>query len=204
MSRTLTDEFIGSPDDLLVSFDGTWAEDTFGNPKNDTVCSRLTERFLGRYRYVPGVGTRMGLVGRLVGGAFGLGSKDRVQEVERTVRVWRDRFPEGRLVIVGWSRGACQALRLSEALYATIPSALVVLLDPVPGPSWALLRRSQVARNDRVWVLNGKRPRNPLFARLRVRGHGVHTVQVTGHHGWVGRSADVYHFVRALIRSAVR
>lgn len=189
---------LGNPEDLLVAFDGTWAEDTFGNPKNDTVVSRLTEEWGGRWLYVPGVGTRLGPFGKLFGGAFGLGSKGRVQEAERHVRVWRDQHPEGRLAIVGWSRGAVQALRLSEALYAAIPSEVVVLLDPVPGPSPALWGTHR-ASNDPVWNLRGTKPRNPFFARLRVRGPGVVDVQCDGDHSFMGRDPRVFRFVRGLL-----
>lgn len=65
--------------------------------------------------FVGGVGTRHGLVGKLVGGAFGVGGRTRIQEAKRAVA---ENFAAGDELIdvVGFSRGAALALHFANVL----------------------------------------------------------------------------------------
>jgi uncharacterized protein (DUF2235 family) len=99
----------------LYAFDGTWNEaKTSEDPhyKNTNVA-----RFYEAYRkhsssddlYVPGVGTRFDLVGRALGGAFGLGELPRIQEAhEHLCQRWV--AGDQTIDIVGFSRGAATTL----------------------------------------------------------------------------------------------
>ena len=101
----------------LYAFDGTWN-------KPDTDSDELDENtnvynFLRFYApadaetranldgYATGVGTRHGEAGRIVGGFFGAGGRDRVDEmVESFARNWACRRPTSRQPIPGcrWCR----------------------------------------------------------------------------------------------------
>ena len=93
----------------LYAFDGTWNVDEIDD-ENDTNVSR----FLAAYtepnvenRYVKGVGTKLGWLGRIVGGVTGAGGWGRVIEArEHLEEHWRGED----LVVVGFSRGAALAL----------------------------------------------------------------------------------------------
>lgn len=100
----------------LIAFDGTWNEAKESEDpryKNTNVF-----RFYEAYHhnsgtddlYVPGVGTRHDLVGRVVGGVFGLGVLPRILEAyDHLCHQWIDR--NDRIIdIVGFSRGAATTL----------------------------------------------------------------------------------------------
>jgi hypothetical protein len=112
----------------LYAFDGTWN-------KPDTDSDELDENtnvynFLRYYapgepetrekleEYKTGVGTRFGEPGRIVGGFFGAGGRDRVHEmVESFSRNWQRNGPEDRTVdVIGFSRGAALALHFCNQL----------------------------------------------------------------------------------------
>ncbi len=98
----------------LYAFDGTWNAAKDGDdqdPKNTNVA-----RFFRRYHrhsgtddfYVAGVGTRFDTIGKILGGAFGLGVLPRINEAyEHLCKVW----PTDKIIdIVGFSRGAATTL----------------------------------------------------------------------------------------------
>jgi hypothetical protein len=99
----------------LYAFDGTWNSDKTGD--DPTYTNTNVVRFYNAYRknsgtqdfYVAGVGTRYDVVGRVMGGAFGLGELPRLNEAYDALC---DRWTAGDRVIdiVGFSRGAATTL----------------------------------------------------------------------------------------------
>ena len=190
--------------DLLVAFDGTWAEDTHEKVRDDTVMSRLAREWPGHVLYVPGVGTRLGVLGRIFGGAFGLGGKGRVEEAEWGVENWYEEHPDAKLYVAGWSRGGVYAHALSVAVQETIVPTLTLLLDPVPGPVVSRWWREGTVLG-RVVCVKAQKPWNPLFARMRIEGPRVTTIAVPGaSQRWVGTSHALTHLVRALVAEGTR
>lgn len=112
----------------LYAFDGTWNnEDT----KEDSVDKNTNVfNFLPYYAasneeaqksiesYEAGVGTRLGVPGRIVGGFFGAGGRTRVQEmVASFAKNWERNATEDRTVdVIGFSRGAALALHFCNQL----------------------------------------------------------------------------------------
>ena len=112
----------------LYAFDGTWN-------KEDTDSDELDENtnvynFLRFYapgdpeagekleEYTAGVGTRYGRAGRIVGGFFGAGGRDRIREMVDSFREnWIRNGVEDRTVdVIGFSRGAALALHFCNRL----------------------------------------------------------------------------------------
>lgn len=96
----------------LYAFDGTWndssAPDDDRDQKKDTNVHRFRVLYGERVFYESGVGTRYGIIGKLIGGATGTGAKARIDEnFEKLER----RFAEGdtTIDIIGYSRGAATA-----------------------------------------------------------------------------------------------
>ena len=101
----------------LYAFDGTWNRE-----HSDEEVARNTNvrRFFSLYEgtrnvYVSGVGTRMGLFGRLVGGVFGAGGFSRLTDMHRSLCA---NYTAGhtRINIVGFSRGAALALDFANLI----------------------------------------------------------------------------------------
>jgi hypothetical protein len=98
----------------LYAFDGTWNEAKDGDDSN----SRHTNvfRFFQAYRknsgtddfYLAGVGTRFDVIGRVLGGVFGLGELPRLNEAyDHLCKVWAK---DPVIDVVGFSRGAATTL----------------------------------------------------------------------------------------------
>ncbi len=91
----------------LYAFDGTWNDSS--SPGRDTSKDTNVHRFRALYEgntfYLDGVGTRWGIVGRLIGGATGAGASKRVHEQFANLQ---QAFKSGDEVVdvVGYSRGA--------------------------------------------------------------------------------------------------
>jgi uncharacterized protein (DUF2235 family) len=116
----------------LYAFDGTWN-------KPDTDSDALDHNtnvynFLNYYAlkdaetrdnvecYEAGVGTRLGVTGRIVGGFFGAGGRTRVNELVESFRKnWKRNETEDRTVdVIGFSRGAALALHFCNQLAAGV------------------------------------------------------------------------------------
>ena len=105
----------------LYAFDGTWntaKDDEDPHSKNTNVF-----RFHQAYHkhshtndfYVPGVGTRLAVVGKIFGGVFGLGELPRLNEAyDHLCRAWADN--DHIIDIVGFSRGAATTLDFCHKL----------------------------------------------------------------------------------------
>jgi hypothetical protein len=98
----------------LYAFDGTWnsAKDKEDLDKNTNVV-----QFHQAYHknsktpdlYVAGVGTRFDLVGKVIGGFFGMGELPRIQEAyDQLCKIWAD--GDHIIDVIGFSRGAATTL----------------------------------------------------------------------------------------------
>ncbi len=105
----------------LYAFDGTWneAKDNDRDYANTNV-SRFHDAYVAnagneRGFYWAGVGTRLGIVGKIFGGTFGMGERVRLDEAyDQLCAAWVD---GDRLIdIVGFSRGAATALDFSNLI----------------------------------------------------------------------------------------
>lgn len=95
----------------LYAFDGTWNRE---HADDEVVRNTNVRRFFDLYEgtrnvYVSGVGTRMGLFGRIVGGVIGAGGFSRLKDMYRSLCA---NYAAGhtRINVVGFSRGAALAL----------------------------------------------------------------------------------------------
>jgi len=91
----------------LYAFDGTWNDSRSPDrdTKGDTNVHRFCELYSEKTHYLDGVGSRWGIVGKLIGGATGAGAAKRVEEQFANLQ---KAFKTGDEVIdiVGYSRGA--------------------------------------------------------------------------------------------------
>jgi uncharacterized protein (DUF2235 family) len=102
----------------LYAFDGTWNElrtDDLSTPivetDHNTNVVRFAQAYADKSFHFNGIGTRAGRVGRAVGGAFGVGGRQRVADALNQVRALRPGEP---IDAVGFSRGAALALAFAN------------------------------------------------------------------------------------------
>jgi len=100
-------------DMALYAFDGTWNSATVGDQleqDDETNVPRFYEAYDADSKwYVSGPGTRFGKIGRVLGGATGLGAHDRVSEAyKKLCENWA--AGDKTIDVVGFSRGAAIAL----------------------------------------------------------------------------------------------
>jgi uncharacterized protein (DUF2235 family) len=108
----------------LFAFDGTWNDlktDDVSTPEVESRFNTNVVRFLQAHLdnkafHFNGIGTRAGVVGRLVGGAFGVGGRSRVGEAFDLFR--EDVEPGEPVDLVGFSRGAALALAFANRISA--------------------------------------------------------------------------------------
>jgi hypothetical protein len=99
---------------VIFAFDGTWNTAKNNDTKRHTNVWRFYSAYQARNKskwdfYWPGVGTRLGTLGRVIGGAFGAGGWTRLDEAyDRLCAAWQD--GERDIDVVGFSRGAAIAL----------------------------------------------------------------------------------------------
>ena len=101
----------------LYAFDGTWNRE---HPEKEVARHTNVKRFFDLYEgtrnvYLAGVGTRLGIVGRLIGGVFGAGGFSRLDDMYRRLC---DNYVAGhtRINLVGFSRGAALALDFANRI----------------------------------------------------------------------------------------
>jgi len=101
----------------LYAIDGTW--NSIRNGEEETRNTNVLQ-FCRRYEsgtfYEKGIGTRLGFLGKLFGGAFGIGGDSRVDRLYRNIchtYVHGDKDID----IIGFSRGAALALDLANTLF---------------------------------------------------------------------------------------
>lgn len=112
----------------LYAFDGTWNEDEADEAKETNVrkfCLCLSPDT--NVFYLEGVGTRLGFVGKLLGGVTGAGGHLRIHEAKKQLDQY---FAKGdRTVdIIGFSRGAALALHFANQVQKEQPGAEVRFL----------------------------------------------------------------------------
>ncbi|HEU4590059.1 MAG TPA: DUF2235 domain-containing protein [Steroidobacteraceae bacterium] len=100
----------------LYAFDGTWnSEKDAGRYDLNTNVVRFKDLYAGPKFFYQGVGTRHGLVGKIVGGAFGVGGHERIAEAKRDLA--RQLASGDRDIdIVGFSRGAALAVHFANVI----------------------------------------------------------------------------------------
>ncbi|MFQ5350036.1 MAG: phospholipase effector Tle1 domain-containing protein [Thermoanaerobaculia bacterium] len=100
----------------LYAFDGTWNKDKPGTERDTNVlwfCSAYTEDTF----YQKGVGTRVGKLGKIIGGISGAGGRSRVRKARKKLVANFNRG-DTTIDIVGFSRGAALALHLANKIDA--------------------------------------------------------------------------------------
>ena len=100
----------------LYAFDGTGNEDKPGDDEDTNVLKFFRAYEGGNNFYVEGVGTRHWIVGSALGGALGLGAKERIDEA---LAALEDNFEAGdeSIDIIGFSRGAALALEFANEIF---------------------------------------------------------------------------------------
>jgi uncharacterized protein (DUF2235 family) len=160
----------------LYAFDGTWNVDKEGSEK-DTNVIWFRDAYAGTVSYVEGVGTRLGVFGKVFGGITGAGGHKRVHEM---VRQLRRNFEAGDTVVdvIGFSRGAALALHFANTLEQgvdghpdPIPVRFVGIWDTVPSfgvpgspadPTFELDMPDNAARLCHAMALDERRLAFPL------------------------------------------
>ncbi len=98
----------------LYAFDGTGNFDEIDD-KKDTNVVRFKELYTDDTFYLPGVGTRLGALGAVLGGAFGAGGHSRIDEMMESLR---SNYLAGDTTVdvIGFSRGAALAVHFCNKL----------------------------------------------------------------------------------------
>src|ERR687891_651750 len=101
----------------LYAFDGTWNENR-PDDKNDTNVVKFKEAYESENNfYVEGVGTRFGSIGRLFGGVFGAGGKERIEEAYEALE--KNFHSHDEIIdIIGFSRGGALTLDFANTIHA--------------------------------------------------------------------------------------
>ncbi len=111
---------------------GTWEDSRGLSRSDDGAIVELARRYVrggGHAAIARGIGTRLGLLGKVMGGAFGLGMKDRVRDLLAQVEIVEPEHVD----IFGFSRGAGEAMLLAAELDRLgKPVRLMGLFDAVP------------------------------------------------------------------------
>lgn len=96
----------------LYAFDGTWNKDE-PDEGEDTNVVKFAESYTEETCYRPGVGTRFGKLGKLLGGVTGAGGKQRLNEMLKELE---SNFADGdqTVDIIGFSRGSALALEFAN------------------------------------------------------------------------------------------
>jgi len=101
----------------LYAFDGTWNENQPEDDK-DTNVRKFFEAYGDKQKfYRPGPGTRFGWFGKILGGVFGAGGKERVNEAYAALQ---ENFRAGDTIIdiIGFSRGGALALDFANKIHS--------------------------------------------------------------------------------------
>lgn len=190
----------------LYAFDGTWNEDEADEAK-DTNVVRFRDAYQGNIFYLEGVGTRLGFIGKILGGLTGAGGHIRIDEA---LEALDKNFKRGDrdIDIIGFSRGSALALHFANMIHKEKPDAIIRFLGlfdvvasfGVPGNDlnvgWKLTLTPNVVHCYHAMALDEKRGNFPV---TRVRpdetdadGNGrLWEVWFHGVHSDVGGSASL-------------
>src|ERR1700755_3480291 len=100
----------------LYAFAGTWnSEKDAGRYDLNTNVVRFKDLYAGTRFFYQGVGTKHGTLGKIIGGAFGVGGHERIEEAKRDIA---KQFAAGDrdIDITGFSRGAALAVHFANTL----------------------------------------------------------------------------------------
>jgi uncharacterized protein (DUF2235 family) len=111
----------------LYAFDGTWNEDGEEELRDSNVC-KFRDAYAGEPKvYFSGIGTRLGLFGKVIGGVTGAGGRVRIQEAMDDL-IENVRRGDSTIDIVGFSRGAAMALQFANRIEAELPDSEIRFL----------------------------------------------------------------------------
>ena len=100
----------------LYAFDGTWnSEKDAGKYDLNTNVVRFKDLYSGTKFFYQGVGTRHGALGKFLGGAFGVGGHDRIEDATRDL-ARQLAAGDTNIDIVGFSRGAALAVHFANVI----------------------------------------------------------------------------------------
>jgi hypothetical protein len=104
----------------LYAFDGTWnKERDAGEYGKNTNVVRFKDLYAGPKFFYKGVGTKHGKIGKLFGGAFGVGGQERVEAASKDLAVQLAAGDET-IDIIGFSRGAALAVHFANVIAAGV------------------------------------------------------------------------------------
>lgn len=189
----------------LYAFDGTWNENETDEAKATNVV-KFRDAYSGRAFYLDGVGTRLGFIGKILGGLTGAGARVRIKEAMEQLD---GNFAAGdRLIdIIGFSRGAALALHFANEIWEERNKAEIRFLGlwdvvasfGLPGNDlnlgWTLTLPDNVRKCYHAMALDERRGNFPL-TRVRATTGGLPTegrlqeVWFRGVHSDVGGSAS--------------
>jgi uncharacterized protein (DUF2235 family) len=100
----------------LYAFDGTWnSEKDAGEYGKNTNVVRFKDSYARKTYFYQGVGTKHGFLGKVAGGAFGVGGHERIEEAKGHVAT-QIANGDRDIDIVGFSRGAAIAVHFANVL----------------------------------------------------------------------------------------
>ncbi len=100
----------------LYAFDGTWnQEKNAGQYDLNTNVVRFKDLYAGPKFFYKGVGTKHGTLGKLFGGAFGVGGRGRIEDAKRDLAK-QLAAGDTDIDIIGFSRGAALAVHFANVI----------------------------------------------------------------------------------------
>ena len=100
----------------LYAFDGTWnKERDAGEYGKNTNVVRFKDLYAGKKFFYKGVGTKHGAIGKLFGGAFGVGGHERIDDATKDLAA-QIAGGDDKVDIIGFSRGAALAVNFANVL----------------------------------------------------------------------------------------
>jgi len=190
----------------LYAFDGTWNEDEADEAKDSNVV-RFCDAYVGSVFYLEGVGTRLGFIGKILGGLTGAGGHIRIDEALESLD-HHFRHGDRDIDISGFSRGAALALHFANLVQEKQPEAIIRFLGlfdvvasfGLPGNNlnvgWKLTLPPNVERCYHAMALDERRGNFPV-TRIHPEKKSVteddrlREVWFRGVHSDVGSSASV-------------
>jgi len=184
----------------LYAFDGTCNKDEVDQRKDSNVV-KFRDAYSGPKFYLAGIGTRFGLLGKIIGGLTGFGGRERIEEA---LAEFDRNIANGDPVvdIVGFSRGAALALHFANVLFEKrdgAPVRFLGLWDTVPSfgipgndvnIGWTLTLPSNVTRCCHAIALDERRDGFPL-TRVRMAEANAPNVPKTTEVWFRGVHSDV-------------
>ena len=98
----------------LYAFDGTWNKDKPGTDRDTNIVWFCTAYGDGAF-YQKGVGSKLGKLGRIIGGITGAGGRSRVKKARNKLKANFNRG-DTTIDIIGFSRGAALALHFANKI----------------------------------------------------------------------------------------